>query len=526
VSRRAARSRSELARKLFDQLSRAEQDEALGADLAEAVRNGEVEVGDLVTEGTSKGTATAEVSRPPRPAFLPAVLTTYATTLGVAVLSFGSVLITARVLGATGRGSVAFLTTMAFLTSQLATLGIFQADANIAAREPDLTRSLAGTSVVLSALFGWLAGGVVAALVAIFPAVGAGSEPGLIALVLATLPLMVLQPCLDQLLRAHYIFGLPNVATVMQPLLNVGVVAVLAIAGVLTVESAVVTWVVTVSIGTMILAWGVVRRLGGFGRYDAGLARRMLGFGIQAHAGRVMTLGNYRLDQWILGAVAGPRELGLYTVAVAWVDALFFLPTALTLVQRPDLVRASPAEAERQASVVFRGALLITLILMIGMIVLAPFLCVTAFGESFRDSIEMLRVLALGAFGIVALKLLGNALTAQRKPLLETAAISGAFVCTIALDVILIPSHGGLGAAIASSVAYTLGGVLVALIFTRALKGRLGDLVPRGSELGWVWLRARARFRAGGSPSPREISPADGSARDPAPTRKGDGGDE
>ena len=206
--------------------------------------------------------------------------------------------------------------------------------------------------------------------------------------------------------------------------------------------------------------------------------------------------------------------------------AFLLYPTSLNLVQRPDLVRASSAEAERQASVVFRGALLITLILMLGMIVLAPVLCVTAFGESFRDSIEMLRVLALGAFGIVALKLLGNALTAQRKPLLETAAISGAFVCTVALDIILIPSHGGLGAAVASSIAYTLGGVLVALIFTRALNGRLSDLVPRGSELVWVWLRARARFRPAGTASPRQISPADSPASHPPPTRTGDGGDE
>ncbi len=193
-------------------------------------------------------------------------------------------------------------------------------------------------------------------------------------------------------------------------------------------------------------------------------------------------------------------------------------------VQRPDLVRASPPEAERQASIVFRAALLITLILAVAMIALAPFLCVTLFGESFRGSVEMLRVLALGAFGIVALKLLGNALTAQRKPLLETAAVSGAFACTVALDVILIPSHGGLGAAVASSVAYVLGGVLVSLIFTRALKGRLRDLVPRGSDLVWVWLRARAGFQAAGTPL-RGIS-ADSPARDPAPTRAGDRGDD
>jgi O-antigen/teichoic acid export membrane protein len=502
VSRRAARSKSKLARKLFDQMSRVEQDEALGPDLAEAVRNGEVEVGDLVAGRARRSAGGAALSPPLRPPFLRSAATTYATTVGVASLSFFNVLITARVLGASGRGSVAFLTTVALLTSQLATFGIFQADANFAAREPRLSRSLAGTSLALSAIFGGLAAGIVALLVIVFPAVGGGSAPGLIALVLAAIPILVLQPCLDQLLRAQYIFGLPNAASFLQPLMNVGVNGAFAITGALTVGTAVATWVAVISIGTMMLAWGVVRRLGGFGAFDAGLARRMLAFGIKAHMGRVMTLGNYRLDQWIVGAVAGTRELGLYSVAVAWAEALFFLPTALALVQRPDLVRASSREAERQASIAFRGALLITLILAVGMTVLAPFLCVTLFGESFRGSVEMLRILALGAFGIVALKLLGNALTAQRKPMLETAAIGGAFVCTVALDVILIPAHGGLGAAIASSVAYLLGGVLVALIFTRALKGRFGDLVPRGSELALVWLRARGRFRAAGTPPP------------------------
>ncbi len=484
-------------------MSRAEQDEALGPDLAEAVRSGEVELGGLVTGGRWRAVPGVEPLVPPRPPFLRSAVTTYATSIGTGLLSFGSVLITARVLGASGRGSVAFLTTVAFLTSQLATFGIFQADANFAASQPRLTRSLAGTSLALSALFGGLAAGVVALLVAVFPAVGGGSEPELIVLVLAAIPILVLQPCLDQLLRAHYIFGLPNAASLLQPLLNMGVNGALAVAGALTVASAVATWVATVLIATMMLAWGVIRRLGGFAAFDAGLARRMLGFGVKAHAGRVMTLANYRIDQWIVGAIAGSRELGLYSVAVAWVEALFFLPTALTLVQRPDLVRASSPEAERQASIVFRATLLITLVLAVAMTALAPFLCVTIFGEPFRDSVGMLRVLALGAFGIVALKLLGNALTAQRKPMLETTAIGGAFVVTVALDVILIPAHGGLGAAVASSVAYTFGGVLVALIFTRALKGRLRDLAPRRADLTRVWRRARAADASAGTSSGR-----------------------
>jgi Na+-driven multidrug efflux pump len=122
---------------------------------------------------------------------------------------------------------------------------------------------------------------------------------------------------------------------------------------------------------------------------------------------------------------------------------------------------------------------------------------VTLFGADFRGSVDDLRVLALGAFGIVALKLLGNALTAQAKPMLETAAIGVSFVTIVALDVLLIPEHGGLGAAVASSVAYTVGGIAVAVIFSRALASRVSELAPRGTELVWLWRRLREAARPG-----------------------------
>ena len=56
-----------------------------------------------------------------------------------------------------------------------------------------------------------------------------------------------------------------------------------------------------------------------------------------------MGVGNYRADQWIVGSIAGARELGLYSVAVAWAELLFYLPGVISLLQRPDLVRATRA---------------------------------------------------------------------------------------------------------------------------------------------------------------------------------------
>jgi O-antigen/teichoic acid export membrane protein len=184
-----------------------------------------------------------------------------------------------------------------------------------------------------------------------------------------------------------------------------------------------------------------------------------------------------------VGVLAGSSELGLYSVAVAWAEGLFLLPQAIAIIQRPDLVRDEPAAAGRRAATGFRLAALSSIPLVLGLVVLAPFLCTTVFGAEFSGSVEMLRVLAAGGFGIVAAKVLGSALIAQRRPLLETIATGAAFVATVALDVVLIPGHGGLGAAIASTAAYSVGGFVVAMIAARTLGFPLADLVPTRRDL-------------------------------------------
>ena len=422
-----------------------------------------------------------------------AVTATYGANVGAAVLSLANVIVTARALGAIGRGELAFLTTIVLLTATLATLGIEESNANLAGSEPETRPALATNSVVLALLQGGLAIVLLLGLIAVFPGVVGDASDRLLWLAVAAIPVLVLQAALLFLIRSSYGFAITNLAALVGPALTFTVNSVLAAAGLITVGTALCVWVVAQLLATLLLVWYVATQLEGFGRPQRRLAGRALGFGLKAHTGRVMKTGNYRFDQWLLGALAGPRELGLYSVAVAWSEAVFYLPEALGMVMRPDLVRASRSGAVRQAALAFRIAVILTVPVVILLIVAAPFLCVTVFGPGFAGSVDDLRVLALGAFGIVALKLFANALTAQEKPMLGNAAIAVAFATTITLDLLLVPRYGGFGAAIASTIAYTAGGVAVAMIFTRSLHGQLFDLVPRPGDVKRVVERLRGR---------------------------------
>jgi O-antigen/teichoic acid export membrane protein len=421
-------------------------------------------------------------------------IATYSANVGVAVLGLANVLIVSRVLGPTGRGDVAFLTAMTQLIALVGGLGIQTANAYFGGSEARLRPMLATNSVGLALVLGGFSVGVVALLIHGFPAVGGHVNADTRWIALSSVPVVMLQTYLWVLSQSDYRFGFTNVVWLLPPITTVTVNGGLAIVGALTVRSAVATWVAGQALSTVLLAWYVARRLSGFRWPEKKLGRRMVGFGLKTHAGQIGMIGNYRLDQWLVGSISGSRQLGLYSVAVSWAEVLFYLPTAVTSVQRPDLVRAKRAEAARQAEIALRMVMLVTLVLAAAMIVAAPFLCATIFGSAFRGSIRDLRILALGALGIVAIKQLGNALTSQGKPMLETAGIVIAFLVTAAVDILLIPPYADVGASFASIIAYLAGGLAMALIYVHAFGRRLSYLLPRSGDLRWGWERLRERL--------------------------------
>jgi O-antigen/teichoic acid export membrane protein len=428
------------------------------------------------------------------PSFARSAALTYGAQLGAAVLSLLSVLIVARALGAEGRGHVAFLTAMTFLTANLATFGVQEANGNLAASDPRARRALATNSLLLAAVLGGVAVAFLSALIAIVPSVAGESDPTLRLIAFAFIPAILLQIFLRFLVQADYGFAVTNTAYVLAPTLNVVGNGVFYALGILSVSSAVGWWLAGQMLETILLAWYVQRRLAGFGRPELRLMRTTLRFGARAHPGRVMLLGNYRLDQWLLGAIAGPRELGVYSVAVAWAEALWYLPTALATVQRPDLVRAAKREASAIAVRIFRATMLVTAACAVVMVVTAPILCVTIFGDEFRDSVNMLRVLAFAAFGVASVKLLGSALVTQGRPGLQSIAIGAGFVLSVALDVLLIPPFGGQGAAIAAAIAHTVAGAVVCTMFLRTLAAKPTDLIPRLGDVRWFAAQLTRRL--------------------------------
>jgi O-antigen/teichoic acid export membrane protein len=366
-------------------------------------------------------------------------------------------------------------------------LGVDEANVNLGVNVPERRPALATNSMILALVFGGLAIAILLPLFALFPGLGGETSEGLRLVALAAIPPLILQTYLTFLIRGQFGFGITNVSWLASPAIAFVGNLLLAIFGDLTVTAAFSIWVGAHVATVLLLVWYIARRGAGFGRPDRAIARQSLGFGLRSHVGRVMMSGNYRADQWFVGAIAGSRELGLYSIAVAGAEMLFYVPTVLVLVQRPFLVRAERSEARRLAAKGFRTGLVLTAPLVVLGVIFAPFFTVTIFGSEFEGAVDDLRILLIGVFGVLALQQLGNALTAQGRPELWASAAAVTFVAMIVLDILLIPPFGGEGAAIASRVAYTIGGAIAIVFFLRYFGGPASALVPRFSEVPEYW---------------------------------------
>jgi O-antigen/teichoic acid export membrane protein len=438
--------------------------------------------------------APASAGTPATPSERPATMrghtaATFATNFGAAVLSLCNVLVVAWSLGASGRGEVAFLIAVSTLTTWISSIGIQEANANIGGRRGETLPRLATNSLLWALALGLAGALVVIGLVAVMPSVGGPVGPWLLALTLLFVPCGLLKLYLQFLLQSHYHFAITNIAWIAGPATTAIGNTLLALLGVLTVDVAIGLWVAGQTLSALIMCAYIARRIG-FARPDPALARESAAFGLKTHVGHLAEVGNYRADQWFVGAIAGSRELGRYSIAVAWAELLFYIPGVIALLQRPDLVRAERAHASRLAAQSVRRGVLLSIAGAAVLLVAAPFLCVQVFGEEFRGAIDDLRVLALGGVAIAAIVLLGNTLIAQRRVLPVAIAEGIALAVTLTLNILLIPVLGGLGAAIATTSAYAVEAVLLGVVFVRVLGGRPGDLVPRVADLRWYSRQA------------------------------------
>ena len=225
------------------------------------------------------------------------------------------------------------------------------------------------------------------------------------------------------------------------------------------------------------------------------MARRSLTYGLKGHLGTLLSAATYRLDQILVTKMLGLEAQGLYSIAVLLSEKLSHIPASINLVLFPRVSASTAEEANRLTPTACRLTLFGVLLAAIPLFLLGGPLVRLFYGVPFLPALPSLRILLPGVVLLAVGKVLAGDLSGRNRRLTATIAMAVAFVVNLTLDLIWIPTHGIVGAAWATNIAYTVQTVILALVFRSTTGISPWKLIcPEREDL----ERIRRVLRAGG----------------------------
>lgn len=354
----------------------------------------------------------------------------------------------AQALGVPGRGELAAITAPSLLALSIATLGV-----------PDaLTRAIAAGSHPSTRSW-WTAwalvlGGGVAAFVAsvlLAPSITGSARPGTVHLV-ALAAAAVLPGLAIGLLRARaageHAWGSVTAERIIAGSLKIAATVVLAASGHLTLTTA------TIVIAFSPLAGGLVYLRAA--RADtAGVLRprQLLAFSARSWVGSIAGVLIVRLDQLLVLPLSDATQLGLYAVAVNLSEVPLVVTNAVREVM---LAKDAGDNDDERVPRVARSAAVVAVAVAVPIGATAWSWVPVLFGPSFDPVLPVLAVALVGTVIGVPGSIAGSSLTARGRPELRSLSILVGCTANVAALLVLVPTLGAVGAAIATLIGNLL----------------------------------------------------------------------
>lgn len=392
------------------------------------------------------------------------------------ILSFTTGVIIARAIGPSGKGIYSLVVLTYSLAVLLAGVGIPTANTCFVGQKKDKIPNLVSNSVivVIGAAFS------LAVVFAIFSLWHIFDQVTLkyIALAFVLAPFGLLTELFSGIIWGQNRIREFNLVTVARPLSILILIVLFFITFGLNLKGVLASWGISQIIVVILATWILLRRTSLSLSPDLRLMKESLGFGSQIWLMNIIGTLNFRFDIFLVAYFLSPKEVGYYSVAVVISGLLFYIPTAIAVALLPRLTSANPKEASRIASKGCRTALFSSVILSLFLLATARFLIPAVYGKAFLPSVMPLLLLLPG----VAVYGMAHITTSYfngylSKPFINAGVAGLSLIIDVALNIVLIPKMGVIGAALASSISYITAMGVCVYIFTRMSRTSIRNMI-------------------------------------------------
>lgn len=415
------------------------------------------------------------------------------------VMGVVSGVVLARWLGPHDRGILALVLLLPSTVLTLVKLGVSQATVFFINRKEATVEQVASNSVILAILLGVLSSAVVWVLRDnLLHKVLADVPAWALLLALIRVPLLLLDNYLYSVLQATGQFGLYNRRLLQSEGLRLLLVAILIMGFNLGLPAAVATYTF---IGLFNIVWLLLnmRETIRFSwKMDFELLQRMLAFGIRSYVQVVTAHLLLRIDVYMVQAFLGPAQTAFYALALHFTELVLEVPQAIGLVLYPKLAALPEAEIHRLTAQTCRRTLMVTVPAAAALALLGPWVITLWYGQAYATAGAPLPWAAVGVAAMSIFVIITRDFTARQKQRVNTVAGLLALVTNVALNVVLIPWQGIVGASLATAVAYSGACVILITFFLRESGLRWTEVIlPSRDDVGYftaVAQRGVARF--------------------------------
>ena len=203
---------------------------------------------------------------------------------------------------------------------------------------------------------------------------------------------------------------------------------------------------------------------------------------------------NLRVDQIMLGSMVGNEAVGTYAAAARLSEVWYFVPTAIAASTFPGLVALRDlSEARYTARIQWLYDVVVSLAVPVALVIsiLSGPIISTLYGPEYAASAGILAVhVWTGPFVFMA-AILSRWLLAENRLWYSLGRHGTGAIVNVALNLVLIPALGGLGAAIATLVSYAVASYFACFIFPatrgQAIMMTWSLLLPVRMVRRWVW---------------------------------------
>jgi O-antigen/teichoic acid export membrane protein len=330
------------------------------------------------------------------------------------------------------------------------------------------------------------------------PAAIRAITPPLANLSLWTIPVAIFSGYLMAILTGEERFRLRATISVADQAAGLAAFLLLVLIFGRNAESAVLGNLIGIVVGGAFLLFslrGVFRKAWIVPSYDKEVRSGLL-MGLRGQFGNAATFFNYRLDVFILGALLNPTQVGLYALGVVVSEALWQVPQAVAFALFPRTARTLDSGARQFTCMILRQVFLAACAMGLAVALASPVAVPLVFGARFAPSVAVIWWILPGTIALSMGKVACADLTARYKNGYTTVFSIVGLVVTVALDLVLIPHMGIKGAAIASSISYTVFSGLILAGLRHELQVKWKDFfIPNTAELaryGKLALRCKA----------------------------------